>query len=133
MQERRVAERFDVTQKPDQESGKKNAIELLDAKTGKSLGFLEDISVYGMKLIGTGKIESRKLMKLQIKLSEPIDGQDKIELTAKSLWSSCAERAGFFRTGFHILTLEDQNMILFEQLLDGIAAAARRTMANELK
>lgn len=85
--------------------------------TGDVLGTLVDLTREGLMLVGGRRIVPGRLFRLELLLPAAIEGNDRIELSARSLWT-CRQPASTQRlTGFGDLAIDAANRTLLDHLL----------------
>lgn len=80
-------------------------------------GHLVDITKTGLMIISKEKVELEKQFHLEIILPEEVDGRDKINLKAKSLWCKKDVNPDYFATGLDIEEIDIIDEELIEYLI----------------
>jgi len=124
--ERRKTERFPTAAYfQEAQDWRRVYFEAFDADSGQMMGIVEDISASGLRLVSTQPIKHGVACELRIRLPEPIGERQNLTVTARALWSSRNIRSGLHQTGFHIISLANDQMELLTELLRRIADRAR--------
>ena len=80
-------------------------------------GRLADITKTGLMIISKEKVELEKKFHLEIILPEEVDGRDRINLRAKSLWCKKDVNPDYFATGLEIEEIDIIDEELIEYLI----------------
>lgn len=93
------------------------SIAICDINTGHPLGYLANISIGGLMLVGRISTAPGTLFQLQMPLSTPIDGIKNIEFGVESLWCLRAKETCNYWTGFKIIDISDSSSKTIEALI----------------
>ena len=99
-------------------------IQVQDATTHRPIGQVVNLNSAGMMLIGPQPIESNLIFQLELELSIPHQGRNRLQVGAESLWCSDATESGHFWTGFRIIDLSLETVELIESLVSYWETAA---------
>ncbi len=80
-------------------------------------GRLADITKTGLMIISKEKVELEKQFHLEIILPEEVEGRDRINLRAKSLWCKKDVNPDYFATGLEIEEIDVIDEELIEYLI----------------
>ncbi len=93
------------------------SIAIHDINTGYDLGYLANISMGGLMLVGQISTAPGTLFQLQMPLSTPIGGINNIEFGVESLWCQRAKETCNYWTGFQIIDISDSSSKTIEALI----------------
>ena len=79
--------------------------DVIDVKTGESIGHLVDLTFDGMKIESTAEIGRGRPFSLRIELPEEIEECGEIHIAARSLWADRLEGQEKWYVGFEILSI----------------------------
>mgnify|MGYP006278230215 CR=1 FL=1 len=133
MEDKRKDSRLPVEAHPDESSTGNTYIEVIDTVNGQVVGYIEDLSAHGLRVIGPHPVERDKLLTVQLSLSEQIDGCDSIELSVRSAWTQKDPLSNMHRTGFRLESVSDDDQLVLTSLLRQIAERVRHEMAAKLE
>jgi len=95
------------------------SIAICDINTEHTLGYLANISMGGLMLVGQISTAPGTLFQLQMPLSTPIDGVKNIEFGVESLWCQRAKETCNYWTGFQIIDISDSTSKTIKALISG--------------
>lgn len=133
MEDKRKDKRIPVEAHPDESSTGNTYIEVVDAVNGRVIGYVEDLSAHGVRVIGPRPIEKGRCLTIQLSLSEQIDGADTIEMQVCSAWTQADSLSTMHRTGFKFESVSEADEVLLTNLLRQIADRVRHEIAAKLK
>ncbi|MBE9502807.1 MAG: PilZ domain-containing protein [Proteobacteria bacterium] len=81
------------------------------------MGHVVDISMKGIMILTKEKIDEGGLFRLEIVLPEELEGRDRLNIRAKSMWCKRDANPDYYVVG---LELEDMSMMDEEILMDYI-------------
>ena len=93
------------------------SIAICDINTGYDLGYLANISMGGLMLVGQISTAPGTLFQLQMPLPTPIDGIKNIKFGVESLWCQRAKETCSYWTGFQIIDISDSSSKTIEALI----------------
>jgi len=105
--------RFSIRKRPNE------SIAIFDVNTGQTLGYLANISMGGLMLIGSISTAPGSLFQLQMPLSTPIDDTNSIEFGVESLWCLRAKDTCSYWTGLQIIDISDSASDTIAALISG--------------
>jgi len=76
------------------------SLPVTDRDTGEQLGFLEDITVEGMRVKGPSFLETGRIVHASLQLPEEIECRTEVELDARCAWSAQSDTPGLYDAGF---------------------------------
>ena len=79
--------------------------DVIDRKTGESIGHLVDLTFDGMKIKGREPIGKGRSFSLTIELPTEVKDCEEIHVAVRSLWCEKNPEAGEYYIGFEILSL----------------------------
>lgn len=133
MNEKRKYERIPVEAHPDESGTGNTYIEAIDTTNGEVVGYVEDLSAHGLRVIGPHPIEKGRSLTIELSLSEQVEGSDSIVLQARSAWTRKDSLSSMHRTGFRLESISDNDQLLLTSLLRQIAERVRHAMATKLR
>lgn len=92
-------------------------INVLDRNTNQHFGYLADISVNGMMLIGEKLILKDGVYQLRLQLPVEIDGKGEITFDAESMWCKCDPDSYYSKAGFRLHNVSQQDQHIIELLV----------------
>jgi len=93
------------------------SVPIIDINAGHTLGYLANISMGGLMLIGQTPSAPGTLFQLQMPLPTPIQGVNTIEFGVESLWCQRTRDTCSYWTGFQIIDLSDSASNTIEALI----------------
>ncbi len=93
------------------------SIAVCDINTGQTLGYLANISLGGLMLVGQISTAPGTLFQLQMPLPTPINGATHIEFGVESLWCQRVRETCSYWTGFQIIDISDSASETIEILI----------------
>lgn len=91
---------------------------VMDRSSGRVIGYLSDMSIGGMMLIGELAFEVGALMHLRLDLPETMLTRDHIDLDARVAWSKQDIDPAFYNTGFEFNDLPQQDEQIINQVIE---------------
>ncbi len=92
-------------------------IAICDANSGQTLGYLANISMDGLMLVGSISTAPGTLFQLQMPLTTPVNGTNNIEFGVESLWCQRVKETCSYWTGFQIIDISDSASKTIEALI----------------
>ncbi|MEJ2053112.1 MAG: PilZ domain-containing protein [Calditrichaceae bacterium] len=93
-------------------------LQVTDAKSGKLLGYVVDITPRGLKIISEERCDDQSAMNLKMKLPDDIGQKKDIYFDAKCIWSGKDVNSDFFANGFEILNLDESALHTIENIIN---------------
>ncbi len=92
-------------------------LRVFDAKTGKLLGHMTDITPEGMMLIGEKPVKPKKDFSLRMDLPRNVMADGHLTFSAQSKW--CRKEAGgdFYAMGFRIVEMSPEGLAIMRALI----------------
>ncbi len=92
-------------------------LRVFDAKTGKLLGHMTDITPEGMMLIGEKPVKPKKDFSLRMDLPRNVMADGHLTFSAQSKW--CRKEAGgdFYAMGFCIVEMSPEGLAIMRALI----------------
>jgi hypothetical protein len=92
-------------------------LKVFDRANGALLGRLVDITPEGILLISEQPIDTDATFDLSLEFPHPIFGSDKLDFSAQSLWSNCDTNPDLYDTGFRLLDVPIEHVLLITKLV----------------
>ena len=93
-------------------------IEVIDAGSEASLGYLVDISTEGLMLASEAPLKSEHRYRMRLPLPVVFDGYDRLDVEATVAWTAPSMNPAFYRTGFRELQLVSGPNDALRRLID---------------
>jgi hypothetical protein len=91
---------------------------VFNAKSGRLLGYLSDLTPQGAMLISEDHIRTPAVYRLIMDLPEDFSPQKNLEFDAKSVWSRPDSDPRFFMTGFQLLNVSEESIELIKRIVE---------------
>ncbi len=91
---------------------------VFNAKNGKLLGYLSDLTPQGAMLISEDRIRTPATYRLIMDLPEDFNPQKSLEFDAMSVWSRPDSDPRFFMTGFQLLNVPEESIEIIQQIIE---------------
>jgi len=92
-------------------------LKVYNQKDGSLLGHLVDITSEGIMLVSEEPIATGVDFQLRLVLPRDIFGEGNIDFSAKSLWSKPDSNPDFQDTGFHLIDMPLEKVLLIKKLV----------------
>lgn len=96
-------------------------LRVFNSKTDQLIGHLVDITHKGIMLISEEPIETNAIFQLRMIFLSEIDRRKEIGFNAKSLWCKKDINPDFFDTGFQLIDVPKEDILIFEHLIRSFA------------
>ncbi len=133
MEDKRKDRRLPVEAHPDESSTGNTYIEIVDVAADQVIGYVEDLSAHGLRVIGPNPVDKGRRLTARLSLSEPIDGSDSIELKLCCAWTRKDPLSSMYQSGFELESVADEDQLLLTSLLRQIAERVRHRIAAKLR
>lgn len=93
------------------------SITVYDVTTGDDMGRLANITTEGIMLVSQKDIPVGRIFQLQLMLEDPLNGIDRVDFGAESLWTAEAdEQKNYLWTGFQIIDISTESIDFIDNL-----------------
>ena len=92
-------------------------LKVFDQSNEALLGHLVDITSEGIMLVSEGPIATGIDYRLRLVFPRDIFGEEKIDFTAKSVWSKQDSNPDFYDTGFLLIDMPLEKVLLIKKLV----------------
>ncbi len=93
--------------------------DVIDQRTGTSLGHLVDLTLEGFKIISRESIPRNEVYELRIDLPEEVEGVRQIVTRAQCVWCERDINPEFYDAGFRIISISPPFSEIVETLITG--------------
>ena len=90
---------------------------VFNRKTGRFLGYLENITPEGAMIISESPLRLDEVYSLGMSLPEDIYPKLALNFEAKSIWCKSDIDPNFYNTGFQLLDLDEEDIAIIEQII----------------
>ena len=91
---------------------------VFNRRTGEFIGYLGNMTPKGLMIISDQPIQTEENFSLRIDLPEDIYDRPVLAFEAKSVWCQPDIDPNFYNTGFHLLTVPEDEIALIGQIVD---------------
>lgn len=92
-------------------------LEVTDQITGVQIGRVVNISAEGLMLLGQESIIAGSVYQLELPLKSSKGALTKISFGAEAVWTMEATQPESFWTGFHIIDISNEDLLLIDELI----------------
>ncbi len=93
-------------------------LKVLDAASGRRLGYLADITTAGLMLMTDGPLPAGTAYKLRIEPPQARKRGKPIEVSAVAKWSDKDKQTSFHRTGFELTDISLKDLAAIKSLIN---------------
>ncbi len=90
---------------------------IADQITGSQIGRVVNISAEGLMLLSDEPMVTGSVYQLNLILPNPKNGQDNIAFAAEAVWCTEASQPDSFWSGFHIIDIDAENVLIIDELI----------------
>ena len=91
---------------------------VFDLKSGRLLGYLENITSEGAMIISEQPLRTNEVYSLRMTLPEEMFPKPVLNLEARSIWCEIDVDPQFFNTGFKFSDLPKEDIVMIEQIVE---------------
>ncbi len=92
-------------------------LRVFDAKTGKLLGHMTDITPEGMMLIGEKPVKAKKDFSVRMDLPRNVMADSHLTFSAQSKWCRKDASGDFYAMGFRIVSISPEGLSVVRTLI----------------
>ena len=89
-----------------------------DNDSHQQIGNLVDITTVGAMVVSETPLPVKKTYHLKLELSEDVSDKPYLEFTARSLWCQPDVEPHFFNTGFKIIKLAPEDLVIVDRIVE---------------
>jgi len=94
---------------------------VFDRIDGQPVGYVVDISVGGMMMIGREPIKAGTIMKMRIELPEVAEGNGRLTVDGRAIWCKKEDDPECYYTGFEFMMISPEQAGMIENLINRYA------------
>jgi hypothetical protein len=92
-------------------------LRLFDRKTQQIIGHLVDITTDGIMVISENMIHENEIFELNMALPTDVVGKKDLNFMAKSIWCRKDINPDFYNTGFTLIDVKPEDVMIVERLI----------------